>query len=204
MTTITNSFLAQILVIYTRYLFGGAFVFASLIKIKGERFAGSGDLSPIHTVAHLFDTLYQSGLYWQFIGVSQLLAGGLLMTQTYAKLGALINLPIILNIVMITLSYDFGFTPVITVLMLLANLLLIAWDWNSLKTLVNLSPTAIPPRRIEGQCIWKIIGFILFGFTLVYRLLYDQYNGMFWLGSYFLIGSIGLGVGLSNARKTVL
>jgi len=28
----------QLLVIYTRYLIGGAFVFASLIKLKGKRF----------------------------------------------------------------------------------------------------------------------------------------------------------------------
>ena len=33
-----NSLLLQLGVIYTRYLVGGAFVFASLIKIKGQRF----------------------------------------------------------------------------------------------------------------------------------------------------------------------
>ena len=63
----------QIFIIYTRYLIDGAFVFASLIKIKGNRFTGeSGELKPIYSPWHFFETLYQSGLYWKFIGVSQL------------------------------------------------------------------------------------------------------------------------------------
>lgn len=81
----------QIAIIYTRYLIGGAFVFASLIKIKGERFTNvKGAGSPFHSPEHFFETLYQSGVYWQFLGLMQLLAGLLLMTQRYALLGALL------------------------------------------------------------------------------------------------------------------
>ncbi len=126
MNKLKNKIWAQIFIIYTRYLIGGAFVFASLIKIKGTRFTTeSGEFNPINSAWHFFETMYQSGLYWRFIGVGQLIAGFLLMTQRYAKLGALVNLPIILNIFIITLSYYFAFTPVITGLMLLANLALI-------------------------------------------------------------------------------
>lgn len=116
----------QLFIIYTRYLIGGAFVFASLIKIKGTRFTSeSGESNPIDSAWHFFETLYQSGLYWQFIGISQLIAGFVLMTQRYSKLGAILNFPIILNIFVVTLSYYFAYTPVITGPILLANFLLI-------------------------------------------------------------------------------
>jgi hypothetical protein len=110
------------MVIYSRYLLGGSFVFASLIKLKGQRFTtDSGAAEPINSSLHYFETMYQSGLYWKFIGLGQLLAGFLLMTQRYSKLGALINFPIIANIFVITLSYYFAFTPIIVGLMLLAT-----------------------------------------------------------------------------------
>ena len=62
------------------------------------------DGSPIHSVGHMFETLYQSGLYWKFIGISQLIAAFLLMTQRFSKLGALSFFPIILNIFFIYLE----------------------------------------------------------------------------------------------------
>jgi hypothetical protein len=124
----------QLAVIYTRYLLGGAFVFASLVKLQGERFTqvkGAG--SPFHSPEHLFETLYQSGLYWQFLGLMQFIAGLLLLTQRYALLGALLFLPIIANIYVITLSYDFGVTHLITGAMLLATAGLLVWDWNRVR-----------------------------------------------------------------------
>ncbi len=88
MFKIKESKLLQIIVIYLRYLIGGTFVFASIIKIKGNRFTAiSGEDMPIYSAWHFFETLYQSGIYWQFIGITQLIAGFLLMTQRYSKLG---------------------------------------------------------------------------------------------------------------------
>ena len=43
--------------------------------------------------------------------------------------GVLLFLPILLNVVMITIAIEFKGTPMITVAMLLANLWLLAWDW---------------------------------------------------------------------------
>lgn len=192
----------QIFIIYTRYLIGGAFVFASLIKIKGNRFTGdSGELNPINSAWHFFETMYQSGLYWKFIGVSQLIAGFLLMTQKYSKLGALLNLPIILNIFIITLSYYFAYTPVITGLMLLANLMLIIWEWGEIKVLFNLEPNINKSIRLEKDILWQIIGFILFSFTFIYRISVEKYNLGFWLVTCFLIGFLGLIIGLYKERK---
>ena len=177
-------------------------MFASLIKIKGKRFTtDSGELNPIDSAWHLFETLYQSGLYWKFIGIGQLIAGFLLMTQKYAKLGALLNLPIVLNIFVITLSYYFAFTPVITGLLLLANILLIAWDWNELRVLINLLPRADTRDRLEKDRLWTTVGLILFSFTFIYRIFVDKYDMVFWFAVCALIGIVGLVLGISREKK---
>lgn len=202
MNRIKQKLLPQIFIIYTRYLIGGAFVFASLIKIKGHRFTtDSGALNPINSSWHLFETLYQSGLYWKFLGMGQLIAGLFLMTQRFSKLGALINLPIILNVFVITLSYYFAFTPVITGMMLFANLVLIAWEWNELKIIFNLKPNFDEAFRMEKDVIWQIIGVLLFSFTFTYRLLVNQYDIVFWFLICFLLGITGLIIGLYREKK---
>ncbi len=201
MEKLKNNVWLQLFVIYTRFLIGGAFVFASLIKIKGRRFTSeSGFSEPINSAWHFFETMYQSGLYWKFIGTMQLLAGFLLMTQRYSKLGAIANFPIILNIFIITISYYFALTPVVTGLMLLANIVLILWDWDTLCVLLNFPQKSINQHRLENDKLWEIIGIILFAFTLTYRLLIDDYNLLFWASIYLAIGIIALIIGLK--RKT--
>ena len=201
-----ENFWIQIFIIYTRYLIGSAFVFASIIKIRGSRFtAESGELNPINSSWHFFETLYQSGLYWKFLGIGQLIAGFLLMTQRYSKLGAVMNLPIIANVFVITISYYFAYTPVITGLMLLANIMLILWDWNSLKVLINLKPNLDARKRLEQDIIWQILGLSLFVFIIVSNLFANQKAllGLFLIG--LLIGLIGfvLGFRIRSKYKTV-
>ncbi|MEL5995935.1 hypothetical protein AAFH49_17100, partial [Hymenobacter segetis] len=153
-----HSLLLQLAVIYTRYLVGGAFVFASLIKIKGHRFTQISDTAEAHSVGHFFEMMYQSGLYWQFIGWAQCVAGLLLLTQRYALLGALAYVSIMANIFVITISYDFRGTPVITGLMLLAGLLLLAWDWNRLRVVVNLPAVPEATSALFESRLWEGVG----------------------------------------------
>lgn len=189
MDRLKSLFLAQIFIIYTRYLIGGAFVFACIIKIKGKRFTTySQEDAPLGSAMHFFEVLYQTGIYWQFLGWAQLIAGFLLMTQRYAKLGALVNFPILLNVFVITISMEFGGTPIITGLMLLANLLLIVWHWGELKSLLNLPHQAESKDQEENKPIWAITGILLFLFTAGYRVLFDMYNPFFWFGVGFIIG----------------
>ncbi|MCU0341491.1 MAG: hypothetical protein MUE30_16555 [Spirosomaceae bacterium] len=200
--------LPQLFVIYTRYLIGGAFVFASIIKIKGQRFTSeSGEDTPIHVLWHFFETLYQSGLYWQFIGWGQLIAGGLLMTQRYAKLGAVTFFPIMVNVFVITLSYDFSGTPVITGLMLLATLMLLVWEWDELRVLVNLPPVIDLTPRLEKQLVWQVMGLVLFLFTAGYRFIWVKYDIFVWAGVFFVLAIGGLVWGLwqhHHPRKSSL
>lgn len=197
MKTIRQNRLAQLFIIYTRYLIGGAFVFASLIKIKGQRFTTeSGADSPIDSAWHFFETMYASGLYWQFIGLGQLVAAFFLMTQRYARLGALLFLPIIGNIFVITLSYDFRGTPIITGLMLLANLMLVFWEWDDLKVIFNLEPQRIKKSTFEAHRVWEVTGLALFLFTTGYRAIFNAYDIFFWGGICLLIGGAALIWGL--------
>jgi hypothetical protein len=179
----------QLAVIYTRYLIGGAFVFASLVKIKGHRFTmipGAG--SPFHSPQHLFETLYQSGLYWQFLGFMQLLAGLLLMTQRYALLGALLFVPIMANVYVITISYEFGFTSVITGAMLLATIGLLIWDWDRLRIVFNQPVLVLPAMPFFERKLWEMVGVVLFLYTVGYRALTDHYNILLWLGGCAAVG----------------
>lgn len=195
-----SHFWVQLFIVYTRYALGSAFVFASLIKIKGKRFTTeSGALAAIDSPWHLFETLYASGTYWQFIGLAQLLAGSLLMTQRYAKLGAVMNLPIIANVFVITISYDFAYTPVITAAMLLANLLLIAWHWDELRVLVNQVALPAAPQRLETHRLWEWIGLGMWLFTVGYRIQVDAYDLWFWALGCGLLGALGGGYVLSKA-----
>ncbi len=181
-------FLIQVVIVYTRYLIGGAFVFASIVKIKGERFTTySQEDAPIGSAMHFFEVLYQTGLYWQLIGWAQLLAGFLLMTQRFSKLGAVINLPILVNVFVITISMDFNGTPIITGLMLAANLLLILWHWGELRLLLNIpiEPSALDQE--ENHFLWELTGLLLFCFTAGYRIIFTFYDPILWFAVGFFI-----------------
>ena len=202
MPKIKNNLFAQLFIIYTRYMLGGGFVFASIIKIKGKRFTSVGhEDASFGTAFHFFETMYQTGIYWQFLGWGQLLAGLLLMTQRYAKLGAVVNFPIVLNVFVITISMDFAYTAVITGMMLIANLMLLAWHWNELRFLMDLPHIPDTPNRVENQYIWIIIGLVLFLFTAGYRVFTDSYDPIMWFGVCFIIGLGGLILGWRKTKS---
>jgi hypothetical protein len=61
--------------------------------------------------------------------------------------------PVIASIFVITLSYDFHGTPVITGMMLLATLYLLCWDWHRLRGIVFDAPpfaAALPVHRLTA------------------------------------------------------
>lgn len=192
---------AQLFIIYCRYLIGGTFAYSSIVKIKGERFTSvSGENSPINTPFHFFETLYQTGLYWKFIGWAQLIAAFFLMTQRFSKLGALIFFPLILNIFIITISINFNYTWQISGLMLLASVALILWDWNQLRLIINQNPLIESKSGFEYSKTWEVTGFILFLYTVAIRYFSVKYDIIVWFSGCVLIGFIGLFFGI-KAKK---
>src|ERR1044072_7531747 len=88
----------------TRILLALAFTPSGLTKALGHRFTQLGLDNP---VGFFFEALYQSGFYWNFIGIAQLTAALLLLIPRTTTLGAVIYFPIILNIFLITVSMHF-------------------------------------------------------------------------------------------------
>jgi len=87
----------------------------------------------------------------------------LLFTQRFATLGALFFIGIIMNIFTITISLHFTGTWVITMLMLFAGIILIAWDWYKLKPILGLYPTEDEISRYSSSSTkWQITGLVAF------------------------------------------
>jgi hypothetical protein len=156
--------LLQLFTIYLRYLIGSAFVFAAfgmgkIIPFFDKSVIGQGD--PNSPITHAFSSFIHSELYWSFIGWSQLIAGILLVTQRFARFGLMIYLPIIANIFMLTYSYHFQGTDIVTGLMLLAALYLALWEGDKLQYLF-IEPTTdnltLAKPTIERLPIWGYAG----------------------------------------------
>lgn len=78
----------------------------------------------------IFRAFQSMGHYWHFIGLSQIAAGLLLITKRYATLGALMLLPITVNIFMLSVFTDFPwYTLVLTGVCLLLNITLLWADF---------------------------------------------------------------------------
>jgi uncharacterized membrane protein YphA (DoxX/SURF4 family) len=117
----------------TRILLALAFIPSGLKKVLGERFTILDIETP---VGFFFEALYRTGWYYNFLGFMQLLVAVLILIPRITTLGALLYLPIIINIFIIVVAMHFTGTPYIVGLMLIANLYLLFWDYNKIKKIV--------------------------------------------------------------------
>lgn len=105
------------------------FIPSGIVKITGERFTA---LPVNHPLGHYFDALFQTGYYYTFIGIGQIVIALLLLIPRTALLGAIMYFPTILNICILAYATRFEGTR-ITTLMLLANIYLLCWDYDRIK-----------------------------------------------------------------------
>ncbi|HXD29910.1 MAG TPA: DoxX family membrane protein [Pyrinomonadaceae bacterium] len=131
-----SSRLLRVFTVFIRIILALAFLPSGVTKLLGNRFTMLGLDNP---VGFFFEALYRTGFYWRFLGICQLLAALLLVIPRTATIGALVYFPLILNIFVITVSMHFQGTPIITGLMLLADLYLLCWDYDKLKHLMKRS-----------------------------------------------------------------
>lgn len=150
---------AELLIIGIRFLLGLSFMPSGIAKLAGERFTALSTETPI---GYFFEALYQTGLYWQFLGFCQVFSAFLLFTQRFALLGALFFFGISLNIFMITISMDFTGTWIITSLMLFAAMILLSWDWYKLLPILGFSGGSEITAYKSPSAIWQVIGLTLF------------------------------------------
>ncbi len=166
-----NRFL-QISTIAFRYLAGSAFVYAGIAKIdETVIIPDSGINASANTAYHFFRTMFQSGLYWHFIGWSQLLVGFLLMSQVFSTAGAVAFLPIMLSIFILSLSFESVIVPGFTFLLLLGNIYLLLWDWSKIKFIILPAPQTYIDTNTEfsKRKIWTYLGISYFCCTILIR-----------------------------------
>jgi len=113
-----------------RILLAIAFLPSGYTKLVGNRFTL---LDLDNPVGFFFEAMYRTGWYWNFLGFMQLLVALLILIPKTTFAATLLYLPIIINIFFITISMDFKGTPIITGLMLVANLYLLFWQYPKMK-----------------------------------------------------------------------
>lgn len=160
----------QLFTAFTRVLLAVGFIPPSIPKILHKPFTVLPDS---HPVGHYFNALYQTGFYYEFIGWGQLIAAVLLLIPRTSHIGALMFLPIITNIAVLTSSVGFQGTWLITLLMAVAAFYLTAWEYDRLKPLIFGNRRSKPDRTrmqwiaipgffaaggIGMGIIWKLIG----------------------------------------------
>lgn len=156
----------------TKILLALGFIPTGAVKLMGLRFAAN--LSTQSEAGALFEILYQSNYYWAFLGLAQLLAGVLILWERTSALGSVLFLAIISNIFLITVSYEFSYTWVISLSMLMAAFYLCFWEWARIRPLFfTHTPTVIniPSLHLSGtwERIIYIVGFLsgLFFFSVL-------------------------------------
>jgi hypothetical protein len=124
---------------FCRIALAVSFLPTGIVKIMGQRFAEG--LPHNNPLGHYFDALLQTGYYYTFIGLAQLVIVVLLLIPRTALLGVLGYFTMIVNITVLTYATRFDGTRLIT-MMLLACLFLLVWDYDRLKYLF-IKPTAM-------------------------------------------------------------
>jgi uncharacterized membrane protein YphA (DoxX/SURF4 family) len=148
---------ANLVVVNLRIAIGFAFVPAGLKKLLGQPFTDSGKRGPFHD---FLDAFLATGGFYRFVGVLQLVAAVLLMTQRYATVGAALALPIATAIAAFCWSTTAGIPTIAVTSLMAAGLAgLLVWDlhaWRSVfeeRAPAPRSPGAMPiDRRVWAWC----------------------------------------------------
>lgn len=112
-------------VVNLRLLVGFAFVPAGLKKVLGQPFTDPHLTGPFHDFLHAF---HATGAFYRFVGVMQLVAALLLMSQRWARWGAWLALPIITAIMVFCWSTGVVPTAIVATLLFGGVVALAAWD----------------------------------------------------------------------------
>lgn len=146
--------------VFCRIALAIAWLISGIVKIKGERFAAG--LSHNHPLGQYFDALLNTGYYYTFIGICQVIVAILLLIPRTALLGAISSFPIILNVCVLTYAVRFEGTRAAT-FMLLANLFLLCWHYNKLKFILPFKQDKIEATSTNGKSKSNKFPFLFFG-----------------------------------------
>ncbi|TNE64836.1 MAG: hypothetical protein EP344_03420 [Bacteroidetes bacterium] len=100
---------------------------------------------------------YGLGLFAQFVAWGQVIVGYLLLTLRFSTLGAVMLVPMVLNILMVTISMEWRGTPYILAFFLASNLFVLFVDRQKLLPVIDYGTTAFTPpipKTWRGNLIW--------------------------------------------------
>ncbi|MFD2518170.1 hypothetical protein [Salinimicrobium flavum] len=121
-----NNELLSLFVVNLRYIIGLGFLPSGIIKVLDQPFTHMENVGVFYD---FLDALYATGYYYNMIGVMQVVAALLLITQRFATIGAVLFLPIIFNITVLTITTIGSLTPLVAFLMFLGTIFLLLWDY---------------------------------------------------------------------------
>jgi len=130
----------KIAVIVIRLVLGSLFVYAGVQKFipkerpKTEASAEVPD--NVKKIRNYIGGMKQTGYFWPMLGVVEMLGGLLIATQFYSLLGAVLLVPVTLNIFLFHIFLTPGDVGenLLAGLYLLANIFLIGYHYQPLKT----------------------------------------------------------------------
>lgn len=179
--------------IFLRLALAWGFIASGMVKILGERFASG--LSVNHPMGQYLQALHNTGYYYTFIGVIQVLAAILLLVPRTVVLGALLYFPVILNICILSYAMRFEGSILTSPLMVLGSLFLICWNYDKVKYILPFDhtiATSAAPRQKNMSTIFPtkfflgvvatvmaIILLIRFGFDVMPRNSLKDCNSQF-------------------------
>lgn len=144
-----------------RLLLAMAFLPTGMVKLLGRRFTLLG---VDHPVGFFFEAMYRTGPWWHFIGAVQVAAALCLLFPATATLGALLFLPVVTSILLITWGVGFQGTVWVVAGMLLSAVYLVCWDgdrvWEAGARVLGARPG---PGLLEGAHPVEVAGWALGG-----------------------------------------
>ena len=139
---------------------------------------------------------FDLGFYAQFIAICQIIIGFMLLTTRYKLLGGIMLIPMILNIMMVTISQNWRGTPYVLAVLLLLNGILL-WQYRDyFKPIVQEEPMKNPSRKAparawQGHLVWLAgLGLCLGSISVSY----------FQLTLAFILAGLGLILGILSIR----
>ena len=159
---VTRRWWMQLFTAFVRCLLAVGFIPPSIPKIMHRQFTILPDSNPVGAYFH---ALYNTGVYYEFIGWSQIIAAILLLIPRTSHIGALMFLPIIVNIAVLTSSVGFKGTWLLTILMSFAGLWLFCWEYDRLKPIL-FQTRREKPRKFSYQFVAIPAFFAVCGFAM--------------------------------------
>ncbi|NVO30801.1 DoxX family membrane protein [Hymenobacter lapidiphilus] len=176
----------------SRLLLGALMLGGGLYKLSDNHLPGL--MGP--PMDHVFLARHQLELFAQFIGGAQLLIGLLLLTGRFALLGAVLLVPMWLNIIFLTWSQHWTGTPFLTTGFLVLTVGLLLHDFARLKLLFyppqNPDELRALPLRTAGlgrESLWWLALGITLGGALLYPVSLAVMVGIMALGGMLLLGA---------------